>query len=96
MVLNGNLTVEIVQNNITEEEVDAITNGANKNLKHGAGVAGAISKAGGPSIQAESLKHIQEHGPVATGRAMYTTAGALPAKYVIHAVGPIWNKKQSR
>ncbi len=78
--------VEIVKGDITEEEVDAIVNAANEYLKHGAGVAGAIVRKGGKVIQEESDKI----GYCPTGKAVITTAGNLKAKYVIHAVGPIW------
>ncbi len=78
--------IEIVKGDITEEEVDAIVNAANEYLKHGAGVAGAIVKKGGKVIQEESDKI----GYCPTGKAVITTGGNLKAKYVIHAVGPIW------
>jgi O-acetyl-ADP-ribose deacetylase (regulator of RNase III) len=57
---------------------------------HGGGVAGAISRKGGPTIQRESDAWVREHGPVSTGSAAITGGGKLPAKFVIHAVGPIW------
>lgn len=82
---NG-VRVEIVHGDLTEETVDAIVNAANKTLDHGGGVAGAIARAGGPSIQQESRRI----GQVRTGQAVHTGAGELPATYVIHAVGPIW------
>jgi O-acetyl-ADP-ribose deacetylase len=66
---------------VTTLEVDAIANAANTQLKHGGGVAGAISKAGGPSIQQAS----DQKAPIALGEAVSTTAGDLPASYVIHA-----------
>ncbi len=78
--------IRIVQGDITEEEVDAIVNAANEYLKHGGGVAGAIVRKGGYVIQEESDKI----GYVPTGSAAVTGAGKLPAKFVIHAVGPIW------
>lgn len=78
--------IRIVHGDITEENVDAIVNAANEYLKHGAGVAGAIVKKGGYVIQEESDKI----GYVPTGSAAITTAGKLPAKFVIHAVGPVW------
>ena len=58
-VLGGLLTVKVIQNDITKEEVDAITNAANEYLLHGGGVAGAISKAGGPAIQKESKEYVK-------------------------------------
>ncbi len=83
----------IVQGDLTEEPVDAIVNAANEYLSHGGGVAGAIVRKGGPQIQAESDRWVREHGPVPTGSAAITTAGRLPARYVIHAVGPVWRNR---
>jgi len=77
-------TLRLVQGDITERDVDAIVNAANSRLQHGGGVAGAIVKKGGQIIQEESNKI----GFVPVGRAAITTAGKLPAKFVIHAVGP--------
>lgn len=82
--------LQIVQGDITQENVDAIVNAANKKLKHSGGVAGAISRRGGPAIQRESDQWIEEHGPVSHAEPAYTSAGELPAQYVIHAVGPVW------
>jgi O-acetyl-ADP-ribose deacetylase len=73
--------IEVRETDITRLEVDAIANAANTMLKHGGGVAGAISRAGGPDIQAES----NEKAPIGLGEAVETTAGALPARWVIHA-----------
>jgi O-acetyl-ADP-ribose deacetylase (regulator of RNase III) len=83
-------TIQIVQGDITTEEVDAIVNAANEHLQHGGGVARTISKNGGPAIQKESDAWIRHHGPVAHARPAWTSGGRLPAKYVIHAVGPVW------
>lgn len=83
--------VRVVQNDLTEERVDAIVNAANERLSHGGGVAGAIVRKGGPSIQRESTAWVREHGPVPTGSAGMTGAGQLPSRYVIHAVGPVWS-----
>jgi len=77
-----------VHGDITEESTDAIVNPANSRLKHGGGVAGAIVKKGGRIIQEESDKI----GFVPVGKAVYTTAGKLKAKYVIHTVGPVWGE----
>ncbi|MCS7222158.1 MAG: macro domain-containing protein [Anaerolineae bacterium] len=85
--------IRIIQGDLTEEPVDAIVNAANEYLTHGGGVAGAIARKGGPEIQAESDRWVREHGPVRTGTAAITTAGRLPARYVIHAVGPIWRNR---
>ncbi len=73
--------IEVRQVDITELEVDAIANAANTQLRHGGGVAGAISRAGGPSVQAES----DERAPIGLGEAVETTAGEMPARWVIHA-----------
>ena len=73
--------IEIQQADITRLEVDAIANAANTELRHGGGVAGAISRAGGPSVQAES----QERAPIGLGEAVETTAGEMPCRWVIHA-----------
>jgi O-acetyl-ADP-ribose deacetylase (regulator of RNase III) len=82
--------IRVVQGDITEEEVDAIVNAANEHLAHGGGVAGAIVRKGGREIQEESSQWVQEHGHVPTGGAAITGAGRLKARYVIHAVGPVW------
>ena len=79
---------QIVQGNLLEEPVDAIVNAANGMLAHGGGVAGIISRAAGPVLQEESDRIVHEHGPFETGSAVVTTAGKLPFKGVIHAVGP--------
>lgn len=82
--------IKLIKGNIVDQEVDAIVNAANSSLIGGGGVDGAIHKAGGPAI-AEELKVIREkQGGCPTGRAVITGAGNLKAKYVIHAVGPIW------
>ncbi|MEW6028093.1 MAG: macro domain-containing protein [Chloroflexota bacterium] len=83
-------SLQIAQGDITLEEVDAIVNAANEHLQHGGGVAWAISKRGGDSIQKESDEWIRKHGPVTHSRPAWTSGGLLPAKYVIHAVGPVW------
>jgi O-acetyl-ADP-ribose deacetylase (regulator of RNase III) len=83
--------LELMQGDITGMEVDAIVNAANEHLAHGGGVAGAISRRGGPEIQRESDAWVRQHGPVATGSAAITGGGRLPATYVIHAVGPVYD-----
>jgi O-acetyl-ADP-ribose deacetylase (regulator of RNase III) len=87
---SSNHSLLIVQGDITAEEVDAIVNAANEQLQHGGGVAWAISKKGGPAIQEESDQWIRQHGPVPNSHPAWTSGGRLPAKYVIHAVGPVW------
>ncbi len=83
-------TLQIVQGDITAETTDAIVNAANEHLQHGAGVAGAIVRRGGHLIQQESDDWIREHGKVSHAHPAWTSGGLLPAKYVIHAVGPVW------
>ena len=73
--------IEVQQADITRLEVDAIANAANTDLRHGGGVAGAISRAAGPSLQAES----DERAPIGLGEAVETTAGEMPCRWVIHA-----------
>jgi O-acetyl-ADP-ribose deacetylase len=89
-VLVTGQTLQIVQGDITAEMTDAIVNAANAHLQHGAGVAGAILRGGGPSIQQESDAWVRDHGPVSHAHPAWTSGGSLPAKYVIHAVGPVW------
>lgn len=86
--------IEVVQGDITEQKVDAIVNAANGHLAHGGGVAAAISRAGGPTIDAESRAWVDEHGPVPPGRAAITSAGTMAATYVIHVVGPVYRAGQ--
>jgi O-acetyl-ADP-ribose deacetylase (regulator of RNase III) len=74
-------SVEVLDGDITTLEVDAIANAANTRLLHGGGVAGAISRAGGPEVQRES----DERAPIELGEAIATTAGSMPARWVIHA-----------
>jgi len=81
---------QIIEGDITAEKVDAIVNAANSQLAHGGGVAWAISRAGGEIIQEESNAWVAEHGEVSHTEPAYTSGGALPCKYVIHAVGPVW------
>ena len=88
--LPSNQVIQIVQGDITVEEVDAIINAANERLQHGGGVAWAISQKGGSTIQRESDLWIRQHGPVPHSHPAWTSGGQLPAKYVIHAVGPVW------
>jgi O-acetyl-ADP-ribose deacetylase len=73
--------IEVLDTDITKLDVDAIANAANTDLKHGGGVAGAISRAGGPSVQAESARV----APIGLGEAVETGGGDMPCKWVIHA-----------
>ncbi len=88
--LAGGQTIQIVHGDLTAEATDAIVNAANAHLQHGAGVAGAIARGGGPAIQAESNAWVRAHGPVQHAHPAWTSGGLLPARYVIHAVGPVW------
>ena len=85
-------TLQLVRGDISLEATDAIVNAANKYLQHGAGVAGAILRRGGADIQAESDTWVRTHGPVAHAAPAWTSGGRLAAKYVIHAVGPVWGE----
>ena len=89
-VLPSGQSLQLVQGDITIETVDAIVNAANERLQHGGGVAWAIVRRGGESIQQESDQWVQEHGPISHAKPAWTSAGLLPARYVIHAVGPVW------
>jgi len=82
--------LRLIHGDLTEERVDAIVNAANAQLAHGGGVAGAIVRRGGAEIQQESDSWVRQHGPVSHARPAITTAGNLPCRYVIHAVGPRW------
>ncbi|XP_022791123.1 poly [ADP-ribose] polymerase 9-like [Stylophora pistillata] len=84
---NVNKRIEVVQNDLTKENVDAIVNAANSWLKHGGGVAGAIVKNGGYQIQTESDEYVAKHGPIKTGGIAVTKPGNLPCNIIIHAVG---------
>ena len=83
---------QLVQGDITAEQVDAIVNAANSHLQHGGGVAGIISRRGGPAIQRESDAWVDAHGPVPHAEPAVTSGGNLPCRYVIHAVGPVWGE----
>src|SRR5438067_1186634 len=88
--LNGR--VRFLVGDITQQQVDAIVNAANSSLLGGGGVDGAIHRAGGPEILAEcqELRRTRYPEGLPTGEAVITTAGALPARFVIHTVGPVW------
>jgi O-acetyl-ADP-ribose deacetylase (regulator of RNase III) len=81
-------TVELVEGDITEQQVDAVVNAANSRLAGGGGVDGAIHRRGGPSIMDETDRRYPDGCP--TGSAVISGGGKLPAKFVIHAVGPVW------
>ena len=87
VTVNGQ-SLELHQGDITDQQVDAIVNAANSGLAGGGGVDGAIHRRGGPTIMQETLRRYPDGCP--TGSAVISAAGELDAKYVIHAVGPVW------
>jgi O-acetyl-ADP-ribose deacetylase (regulator of RNase III) len=91
-IINGR-KLELVLGDITAQEVDAIVNAANSALAGGGGVDGAIHRAGGPAIMEETRRRYPDGCP--TGSAVITGAGKLRAKYVIHAVGPVWRGRNA-
>jgi len=82
--------IKVILGDITKVHVDAIVNAANTSLLGGGGVDGAIHRLGGEQILEDCRKIIAKQGGCRVGEAVYTTAGNLPAKYVIHTVGPFW------
>jgi O-acetyl-ADP-ribose deacetylase (regulator of RNase III) len=92
------MNVELVQGDITRQEVDAVVNAANSGLLGGGGVDGAIHRAGGPEIlrQCRELRRTRYPDGLPTGQAVATTAGNLPARWVIHTVGPVYAKREDR
>lgn len=89
-ILASGQRLEIRQGDLTDEDTEAIVNAANQYLAHGGGVAGAIRRRGGESIQAESDSWVAEHGEVPVGQVAVTGAGSLRCRRIIHAVGPVW------
>jgi O-acetyl-ADP-ribose deacetylase (regulator of RNase III) len=86
----GQTQLGIILGDITRQTTDAIVNAANSGLMGGGGVDGAIHRAGGLAILEECIKIVAKQGRLPTGQAVITTGGRLPAKYVIHTVGPVW------
>ncbi len=89
--LSQGCLLELVRGDITTQQVDAIVNAANARLMHAGGVAAAIARKAGRALKRESRAWVRKHGPVAAENPAYTTAGNLPCRYVIHAVGPVWH-----
>lgn len=83
--------IKVIKGDITKVATDAIVNAANSSLLGGGGVDGAIHRAGGKAILEECVAIRNRQGSCKTGEAVITTAGNLPAKFVIHTVGPVWN-----
>lgn len=90
------MKIELIKADITKIKSDAIVNAANSSLLGGGGVDGAIHRAGGSEILEECMTIRNRQGKCKTGEAVVTTAGNLPAKYVIHTVGPIWNNDEEK
>ena len=90
----GAAIVELARGDITLEALEAVVNAANSTLLGGGGVDGAIHRAGGPAILEECRQIRERRGMLPPGEAVITTAGRLPARHVIHTVGPIWGGGQ--
>lgn len=86
----GSGTIRLVRGDITKESTDAVVNAANESLLGGGGVDGAIHRAGGPAILEECRAIRARQGGCPPGEAVMTTGGRLPARFVIHTVGPVW------
>ena len=84
--------LEVIQGDITTLTVDVIVNAANSSLAGGGGVDGAIHAAAGPTVLEECRGIIAQEGSCATGSSVVTSAGKLPAKWIVHTVGPIWER----
>jgi len=92
----GSGRIRLAQGDITKESTDAVVNAANQSLLGGGGVDGAIHRAGGPAILAECKAIRARQGGCPAGEAVVTTGGRLPARYVIHTVGPVWRGGDQR
>ena len=82
----------VIQGDLTAARTDVIVNAANQQLWHGGGVAAALAAVGGEEFVADSYRWVSEHGPVRSGQAAVTTGGGLPARWVVHVVGPRYRK----
>lgn len=91
--IDGRMVVAVM-GDLTRQRVDAVVNAANEHLRHGGGVAAALANAGGPAVDEESRAWVAEHGPVRLGQAAVTTAGDLPARVLVHVVGPRYRDGQ--
>lgn len=90
------MKIELTKGDITRIQADAIVNAANSSLLGGGGVDGAIHREGGKQILDECIAIRNREGKCKTGEAVVTSAGNLPAKYVIHTVGPVWNGNEEK
>ena len=86
--------LSLVVGDISLQRVDAVVNPANAYLRHGGGVAAALVRSGGPAIQSESDRWVQEHGPITHSEPAVTTAGNLRCHLIIHVLGPVWGEGQ--
>jgi len=92
ITFDSGMSLSIREGDITRITVDVIVNAANRHLKHGGGVAGAISRRGGSAIQQESNNWIRQHGTIDENHPAHTGGGNLPCKYVVHTAGPVWGE----
>lgn len=83
--------ITVVAGDLTRQDTQVVVNAANRQLAHGGGVAAALVRAGGPSVQSESDSWVAEHGPLADGQAAVTTAGDMVAAWIVHVAGPIYS-----
>jgi O-acetyl-ADP-ribose deacetylase (regulator of RNase III) len=90
--ISPRITLRVVSGDLTDYPADAIVNAANSRLQHGGGLAGALVRKGGQSIQQQSDRWVAKNGLVQHGKPAVTSAGALPASFIIHAVGPVWGE----
>jgi O-acetyl-ADP-ribose deacetylase (regulator of RNase III) len=88
--LPNGIEIKLIEGDITLSDAEGITNPANAQLIHGGGLAGLLSRKAGPALQDESALWVRDNGPVSHESPAHTSAGELPFKAVIHAVGPVW------